>query len=228
MTEHPDGLHVGPGIADQRRGQMLRAALEVISERGFADTRIADIAERIGISPALVIYYFKTKEKLLTEAIRHYEDTWYADGKRRMDKLATAAERIEQFVAWTLLPDPDTEPESSWKLWLDFWAQAARNQEVANVRQDFDARWRDVVVSLVLAGQEAGEFADIDPHPFSIFLCALLDGLAIQIALEDPVVDPMSAYELCMLYIADRLGFQWTRGGRDRVAVAAARAATGR
>jgi AcrR family transcriptional regulator len=224
MTEHPDGLHVGPGIADQRRGQMLRAALEVISERGFADTRIADIAERIGISPALVIYYFKTKEKLLTEAIRHYEDTWYADGKRRMDKLATAAERIEQFVAWTLLPDPDPGPESTWKLWLDFWAQAARNPEVANVRQEFDARWRHVVVSLVLAGQEAGEFADIDPHPFSIFVCALLDGLAIQVALEDPVVDSISAYELCMLYIADRLGFQWTPRDRERMAAMSAQA----
>ena len=93
------------GIADQRREQMLRAALDVISERGFADTRIADIAERIGISPALVIYYFKTKDQLLTEAIRHYEDTWYAEGKRRMDALPTAAARLEEFVAMNLLPD---------------------------------------------------------------------------------------------------------------------------
>jgi AcrR family transcriptional regulator len=222
MTEQAEDVHAGPGIADQRRGQMLQAALEVISERGFADTRIADIAERIGISPALVIYYFKTKEKLLTDAIRHYEDSWYADGQRRMDKMATAAERIEEFVAMNLLPDPDPEPESTWKLWLDFWAQAARNPDVASVRQEFDERWRELVVSLVVAGQEAGEFGDIDPHPFSIFLCALLDGLAIQIALEDPVVDSTSAYELCMLYIADRLGFRWTPGDRERLAGAAA------
>ena len=33
------------------------------------------MAERIGISPALVIYYFKTKDQLLTEAIRYSEDT---------------------------------------------------------------------------------------------------------------------------------------------------------
>jgi AcrR family transcriptional regulator len=226
MSEQAEGNHTGSGIADQRRGQMLQAALEVISERGFADTRIADIAERIGISPALVIYYFKTKEKLLTEAIRHYEDSWYAEGRRRMDKLATAAERIEEFVAMNLLPDPDPEPERTWKLWLDFWAQAARNPDVANVRQEFDVHWREMVVSLVMAGQEAGEFAGIDPHPFSIFLCALLDGLAIQIALKDPVVDPVGAYELCMLYIADRLGFRWTPGGRERLAAAVAR--TGR
>ncbi len=229
MTEQAEDVHAGPGIADQRRGQMLQAALEVISERGFADTRIADIAERIGISPALVIYYFKTKEKLLTDAIRHYEDSWYAEGKRRMDRLPTAADRIEEFVAMNLLPDPDPELESAnWKLWLDFWAQAARNADVAGVRQKSDERWRHVIVSLVVAGQEAGEFADIDPHPFSIFLSALLDGLTVQIALDDPVVDPVSAYELCMLYIADRLGFQWTPSDRERVSAVAARAGAGR
>jgi AcrR family transcriptional regulator len=228
MTEQAEGAHAGPGIADQRRGQMLHAALDVISERGFADTRIADIAERIGISPALVIYYFKTKDQLLTEAIRHYEDAWYAEGNRRMDALATAAERIEEFVAMNLLPDPDPELESNWQLWLDFWAQAARNDDVANVRREFDERWRKVIVSLVVAGQEAGEFARIDPHPFSIFVSALLDGLTIQIALDDPVVDPLSAYELCMRYIADRLGFPWTPGSSERVSAAAVRAGAGR
>jgi len=220
MAERLGGVQAEVGIADQRRGQMLQAALEVISERGFADTRIADIAERLGLSPALVIYYFKTKEKLLTEAIRHYEDRWYADGLRRMDKLATAAERIEEFVAMNLLPDSEPEPESAWRLWLDFWAQAARNRDVAKVRQEFDVRWRELIMSVVRVGQEAGEFAEIDPHPFSICVNALVDGLAIQIALEDPVVDPISAYELCMFYIADRLGFQWTPNERGRLAAA--------
>jgi AcrR family transcriptional regulator len=228
MAEQEESAPAAHGIADQRRGQMLRAALDVITERGFADTRIADIAERIGISPALVIYYFKTKDQLLTEAIRHYEDSWFAEGKRRMDKLATSAERLEEFVAMNLLPDPDPDPEGTWKLWLDLWAQAARNADVADVRREFDEREREVVVALVVAGQEAGDFAVIDPHPFSVFLCALLDGLAIQIALEDPAVDPISAYDLCMRYIADRLGFSWTPSHSERLTDAAVRAGAGR
>jgi len=218
MTEEPD-WHVagpaGPGIADQRRGQMLHAALEVISERGFADTRIADIAERIGISPALVIYYFKTKDQLLTEAIRHYEDAWYAECTRRMGKLTTAVDRFEELVGMMLLPDRDPQPEGNSQLWLDFWAQAARNPDVASTRRKSDDRWREVIASLVHAGQKAGEFADIDPVPFAVFVSVLLDGLTIQIALDDPVVNPVSAYELCMRYIADRLGFQWTPGSRE-------------
>lgn len=215
------------GIADQRRGQMLTAALDVISERGFADTRVADIAERIGISPALVIYYFKTKDQLLTEAIRHYQDAWYAEGKRRMDALPTSAMRLEEFVAMNLLPDSDPQLDSNPQLWLDFWVQAARNSDVAVLRRKSDERWREVIVSLVRAGQAAGEFASIDAQPFSVFISALLDGLTVQIALDDPVVHPVSAFELCMRYIADRLGFEWVPSGRAHANAAVAYAGTG-
>ncbi len=72
---------------------MLRAALEVLAERGFPETRIADVAARAQVSPALVIYYFKTKDSLLTEAIRYAEDLWYEQGARRMagDRAAPPA-----------------------------------------------------------------------------------------------------------------------------------------
>jgi AcrR family transcriptional regulator len=204
------------GTADQRRVQMLHAALVVISERGFADTRIADVAERAGVSPALVIYYFKTKDKLLTEAIRYYEDAWYTVGQRRLAELSSAAAQIEELVAMSCLTDADPQPGSSWQLWLDFWAQAARNTEVAGVRQKFDERWRAVIAELVREGQAAGEFREIDAETFATTLSALLDGLTIQIALDDPVVDSVGAFELSMQFVAGQLGFTWKPGrGHD-------------
>ena len=213
MTEQVARAQTEPGIADQRRAQMLRAALEVISERGFADTRIADIADRIGISPALVIYYFKTKDQLLTDAIRYYEDTWYAEGRRRMEVLPTAARRLEEFVAMNLLPDRNPDPDGTALLWLDFWVQAARNPSVAAVRRKSDERWRDVLVTLVRAGQEAGEFADIEAASFAVLMSAMLDGLAVQLALRDPVVSPQRAFALCMSFVAGQLRFAWSPSG---------------
>jgi AcrR family transcriptional regulator len=206
----------GLGTAESRREQMLRAALEVIAERGYADTRIADVAERIGISPALVIYYFKTKDQLLTESIRYLDNIWYADGQRRMAELPTAAARIEEIVAMSCLPEADAEPRSSWTLWLDFWTLAARNPEVAGLRQRDDERWRDMISSLVTDGQQAGEFRVVDADNFAILLCSLLDGLAIQIALDDPVVGPERAFDLCMQFIAEQLSFEWKDSQRAR------------
>jgi AcrR family transcriptional regulator len=211
MTEAADdGAAPAPGTADHRREQMLRAALECIAGRGYADTRIADVAERTGISPALVIYYFKTKDQLLTEAIRYSEDSWYADGQRRLATLPTAAARVEEIVAMSCLPEADPDPHDSWLLWLDFWTQAARNPEVASLRQKADERWRDLISSLVISGQEAGEFRAVDPANFAILLSGLLDGFAVQIALEDPVVGPERAFDLTMRFIADQLGFEWS------------------
>jgi AcrR family transcriptional regulator len=199
----------GPGTADQRREQMLQAALEVMAERGYPETRIADVAERAGTSPALVIYYFKTKDQLLTEAIRYSEDNWYAAGISRMAAIPTAAGQLEELVAMSCLPEADADPASSWGLWLDLWAQAVRHAEVAGVRQKFDERWRETISSLVLAGQEAGEFGPVDPADFAISLSALLDGLAVQIALGDTVVSPHRAFELSMRFVAKELGFGW-------------------
>jgi AcrR family transcriptional regulator len=207
----------GSGTADQRREQMLRAALEVIVERGYPDTRIADVAERAGTSPALVIYYFKTKDQLLTEAIRLSEDTWYANGTSRVAAIGTAAGRLEELVAMSCLPEADDDPDApntSWLLWLDLWTQAARHPEVAAVRQKFDERWRDTIASLVVEGQESGEFGPVNPADFAVALSALLDGFAIQIALEDPTVDAGRAYEMTMRFAAMELGFTWVRRHR--------------
>ena len=198
------------GTADQRREQMLRAALDVIVERGYAESRIADVAERAGTSPALVIYYFKTKDQLLTEAIRFSEDIWYEAGTRRMELIPSAAGKLEEIVAMCCLPEADAEPATSWVLWLDLWSQAARNPEVASVRQKFDERWRGLIGSLVTEGQEAGEFGPVDAEDFAVLMSSLLDGFAIQIALADQVVDATRAFELTMRFIAAQLGFTWT------------------
>jgi AcrR family transcriptional regulator len=186
------------GTADQRREQMLRAALDVIAERGYADSRIADVAERAGTSPALVIYYFKTKDQLLTEAIRYSEDSWYAEYLRRMEEIPTAAGRLTELVAMICLPGTDPEPRSYWLLWLDLWALSPRSPGVAAVRQKSDERWREAIRSIVVAGQEAGEFALVDTDDFTITL---------QIALEDPAVPPQRTYDLAMRFAAGQLGF---------------------
>jgi AcrR family transcriptional regulator len=217
MTARDASGHEGAlGTADQRRAEILDAALGIISERGYAETRIADVADRAGVSPALVIYYYKTKDQLLTEAIRYYEDAWYAVGQARIANLPTAAARLEEYVAMTCLAGTAPALNDSWQLWLDFWTQAVRNEAIASVRRKSGERWREAIVSLVRAGQEAGEFGDIDAASFAICLSALLDGMTVQLAVADPVVDGTRAFELTMRFVASQLGFSWSpRPGRE-------------
>lgn len=195
---------------------MLDAAIAVIVERGFPETRVADVAERAGVSPALVIYYFKTKDNLLAEAMRYSEDGWYAEMSRRTDELPTAAQRLEEVVAMSCLPGVgDTGGlEDSWSIWLDLWAQALRDTEVRRVREEFDEHFRETIRQIVRDGVAAGEFAlqpTADEDDFAVGYSAMLDGFAIQIALGDPKVNPHRAFELAMRVAAQQLGFSWDR-----------------
>src|SRR6201989_3296577 len=106
----------GDAVADVRRDQMLAAASTLIAERGFSDTRIADVAERVGASPALVIYYFGTKDSLLTEALRWSERSFYAATEEMPRTTPTLRRRLETLVEWTLVSDVQDELTSDWGL----------------------------------------------------------------------------------------------------------------
>lgn len=197
------------GAPDLRREQMLRAAAAIIGERGFSETRIADVARRSGASPALVIYYFSTKDQLLTEALRFSEDGFYAGVAAKLDGLTTARDKLEQLVRLTCIPQGDDEIPGAWGLWFDLWAQAFRHPEVAKDRIELDQRWRDTIAGVVRDGQATGELGPGDADDFAITFSALVDGLSIQVALEDPVVDPERAFAIAMRFAAAELETSW-------------------
>ena len=125
-------------VADARRDQMLAAAAQLIAERGFSDTRIADVAARVGASPALVIYYFGTKDTLLTEALRWSEQSFYEAADEMLATTNAMVKRLETLVAWTCLPQADEDMPGAWGLWFDLWAQAFRHPEVKKDRVELD------------------------------------------------------------------------------------------
>ena len=57
-----------PQVDHIRKPQILNAAGEVIARKGVDATRIADVAEAAGTSPAAVIYWFESRDELLAAA----------------------------------------------------------------------------------------------------------------------------------------------------------------
>jgi AcrR family transcriptional regulator len=193
---------------------MLAAAAQLIAERGFGDTRIADVAERVGASPALVVYYFGTKDTLLTEALRYSEQSFYSTAEEMLASTPAMVKRLENLVAWTCMPQEKAETPGEWGLWFDLWAQAFRHPEVKKDRVELDQRWRSMIARVVRDGMDTGEIKTVDAEEFAIAFAALLDGLSIQTALDDPVVDGTRAYQVAMRFASTSLGFPWNNRRR--------------
>jgi AcrR family transcriptional regulator len=58
-----------------RRASIVRAAFEVIAERGYRGTSLAAVADRVGLTQQGLMHYFPTKEDLLT-AVLETRDEW--------------------------------------------------------------------------------------------------------------------------------------------------------
>ena len=181
---------------ESRRIEMLRAAAQLIRERGFGDTRITDVATRAGVSSALVIYYFGTRDRLLVDALRYSEESFYEAAEQMLAEVASLRERLSLLIKWTCVPDGKDEIPGTWGLWFDLWAQALRHDEIKAGRAELDARWRKMIIHAL----DSSELSARDKRMFALEFAALLDGLSIQVALEDPVVDSDLAYQIAMRF----------------------------
>ncbi|MDT5237372.1 MAG: hypothetical protein QOD36_739 [Mycobacterium sp.] len=180
-----------------RRIEMLRAAAELICERGFGDTRIADVAKRAGVSSALVIYYFGTRDRLLVDALRYSEESFYEAAEQMLAEVPSLHERLSLLIKWTCVPEGDDEIPGAWGLWFDLWAQAFRHDEIKAGRVELDARWRKMIVDAI---KSAELDTKVNARLFALEFAALLDGLSIQVALDDPEVDSDLAYDIAMRF----------------------------
>jgi AcrR family transcriptional regulator len=187
-----------PSIDHIRRPQILAAAAEVIAERGVAATRIADVAERSGVSPPAVLYWFDSKEKLLAEALTADDDRFYEELGERLDEAATPAERMVALIE-------AAAGDGDFALWMELWTWALRDAELRAARERFDSRWRAAIEAVVADGVATGEFgATVDPAQASLAIAALIDGLTVQAALGDPEVSVARLTET-VLASAERL-----------------------
>ncbi|HWC44190.1 MAG TPA: TetR/AcrR family transcriptional regulator [Actinomycetota bacterium] len=210
-------------LSDARRRQILKAAVQVIASKGLCDTGIKDVADQAGTSPALVIYYFGTKDALLAEALAFADERFYAQTAEAVAGMASARDRLVELVRCSCSLGEADDDFDEWVLWLDLWARAAHKPDVARDRQTMDRRWRTTIGEIVRQGQAAGEFAPVDAAAFALRLAALIDGLAVLVVLKDPDVTRERMFDLCMETCASELGFSWTTG--DRAALTAPRRA---
>jgi AcrR family transcriptional regulator len=204
-------------LSDARRRQILKAAVQVIAEKGLCDTGIKDVADQAGTSPALVIYYFGKKDILMAEALSYADERFYDETADAIAGMSSARDRLVELVRCSCSVGEAEDDFDEWVLWLDLWARAPRDKDVARDRETLDRRWRTTITEIVRAGQAAGEFHPVDVDGFALRLAALIDGLAIQVVLHDPEVTRERMFDLCMDTCARELGFTWTP--KDRAGV---------
>lgn len=168
---------------EERRAEIVRAALEVIAERGYRGASLAAVAERVGLTQQGLMHHFPTKDALLV-AVLQERDRWDAvpDSRWRVDLLAALVEYnamrpgiVQTFSA--LLGESVTDGHPA--------------------RAFFSERYTRVRASM--AETLRAEYGDrlpngLTPERTAPLLVAVMDGLQYQWLLDPASVDMPGAF----------------------------------
>ncbi|MGI5454476.1 TetR/AcrR family transcriptional regulator [Streptomyces sp. CA-249302] len=169
--------------SEERRAEIVRAALEVIAERGYRGASLAAVAERVGLTQQGLLHHFPTKEALLV-AVLEERDQWDAvpATQWRVDLLASLVEYnamrpgiIQTFSA--LLGESVTEGHPARGYFTDRYRQV-RESMAAVLRTEYGDRLPN----------------GLTPERTAPLLVAVMDGLQYQWLLDPESVDMPGAF----------------------------------
>lgn len=89
-----------------REALIIRAAGQAIAERGLASVRVSDVAERAGMSPGHVTYYFPSKSVLLMRAIRQREEALALELAVELETIRDPWTRLERLIELSAAQGP--------------------------------------------------------------------------------------------------------------------------
>ncbi len=144
---------------EDRPQEISEAAFEVFAAKGYAATRVEEVAKRAGVSKGLLYLYFKTKEELFKAVIKSVVT-------RRVDALLVAVEETElsseAFVRGPLLEFMKQIPRSPVAIVIRLLiAEGQRHPDLVDYYWDnVVSKGLTAIARLVERGIERGEFRD--------------------------------------------------------------------
>jgi AcrR family transcriptional regulator len=167
-----------------RRREILLAAIEVFSRRGYRSASIREIAESVGLTQAGLLHYFNSKEELFVEVLKVREELGFAQDDDVFEVLRLGILH-------------NAEVEGLVHLFVTVSADAISDDHSGN--DYFRVRYDNLVETIrkrISGGQKAGHIkAGIDPLETARMLVSVADGIQIQWLLDPDKIDMVGVYD---------------------------------
>ncbi len=168
-----------PDVSEERRNQILEAAMAVFARQGFEEARMDDIAKALGLSKGALYLYFKSKEAIISAILQLF----FSHAMKKLQGFLESEEppsvreqllRLNQYYVGEMKWMVSMLPIS-----FQFYAVAARQKAVRQFLKRYFKDYREVLTALIQRGIDRGEFRPLQAEDVAIAVTALYEGLAL-------------------------------------------------
>jgi len=165
-------------IKDERREQILTAALKVFALRGFAATRVGDVAAEAGLSHGLVYHYFASKEEMFYELVSR---AVYYSGQSLVMVDGMPIEPIEKVrqTAKYIMGGIEAGQETSYYFLVVIHAGVMESSPERDKFFQGSTVAVDTMEKILREGQRMGQVREGNPAEMSVMFFSAIMGLAV-------------------------------------------------
>ncbi|MER2060851.1 MAG: TetR/AcrR family transcriptional regulator [Niallia sp.] len=165
-------------IRNERKIQIMRAALKTFAENGFKLTKISLIAKEAGISHGLVYHYFKSKEEVLYESLEWAVEL--NETRKYLNELSAMAvspiEKVRQFTKFAL-SSSKSESSNIFRVIQHLENTDGIPSQILDFTKNVGMMYIEFFIPIFIEGQEAGEIIQGDPEELVGLFLTIISGV---------------------------------------------------
>jgi AcrR family transcriptional regulator len=190
-------------VKEDKKRSILDAAERCVISQGIEGVTMRAIAAEAGINLASLHYYFENKENLLTSLITQKFMDYGAAFSASLPRSDTPAQQIASAI--NHLKKTVLEDRSTYILLLEYLPNASRNPRIRELLRASYREFRASLKSLLdRALKEKGK-SGVDTVILSSFILSLIDGMWIQLFLDEDAFDIEKYFDQINRMIEDKL-----------------------
>lgn len=185
---------------DQRRQELINATIAVVAAHGYSETTVSRVAKEAGLSLGLMHFYFKSKDHLFEETLRHLSDEYDLVWQAAVREFDGSAPRRLVGMIYAFF-DKQVFSHDRLAVWFAFWADAKLRDRFREDVVKTEQRYSRVITQTV---REIGEAAKLDKaHAdlISTSLISMIDGYWLQYMINPQPATRSRAIANCLNFL---------------------------
>ena len=159
----------------QRKAQILDAALAVIAQKGYENSRMDDIVASSKMSKGAIYWYYKSKKEVYLSLVNHWVHNYSAVLNHIVDTDRSASDQLRSLFQYFIV-QYEKDPVV-FKALLEFWSMAGRDPEFNDKLQKVYSEFVNLISTIIQQGMDNGEFKNLDVDITAMSIMVNIEGI---------------------------------------------------
>ena len=181
------------------RTQLIHATIGAIAENGLSSVTMSKITERAQFSNGIINFYFRSKQQLMLETLKHLVQEYQEVMQRHLASANTPEEVLTAYIHASF--DEKIFVKDKVAVWYAFWSEMNARTDYQQICDENDQREHELLLRCIgtLIGTE--EHDEIDVEVMVIGLHGLIDRLWQQALMDTGEINRARSIDLCLRYV---------------------------